>query len=56
MVSPVSAVSEHMTASVVTVLETTPLEGVLKTLREKDISCVLVTTVEGAPADRKSVV
>ncbi len=50
MASLVSAVSEHMTASVVTVLETTSLEGVLKTLREKDISCVLVTTVEGAPA------
>ena len=50
MVRPISSVSEHMTASVVSVLETTSLEGVMRILREKDISCVLVTTVEGAPA------
>ena len=50
MTSHASVVTEHMTASVVTVLDTTPLEGVLKTLRDKDISCVLVTTSAGAPA------
>jgi CBS domain-containing protein len=49
MTNPASLVTEHMTASVVSVLETTPLEGVLKTLRDKDISCVLVTTPPGAP-------
>lgn len=49
MASTVSTVSEHMTASVVSVLETTSLDGVLQTLRAKDISCVLVTSSEGAP-------
>jgi len=49
MASSVSIVSEHMTASVVSVLETASLDGVLQTLREKDISCVLVTTAAGAP-------
>ncbi len=50
MTSSISLVGEHMTASVVSVLETTSLEGVLHTLRQKDISCVLVTTASGAPA------
>jgi CBS domain-containing protein len=49
MVSPVGVVSEHMTASVVSVLETTSLDGVLQVLRQKDISCVLVTTSAGEP-------
>jgi CBS domain-containing protein len=50
MPSIVSAVSEHMTATVVSVLETTSLDAVLQVLREKDISCVLVNTPAGAPA------
>jgi CBS domain-containing protein len=45
-----SPVSEHMTASVVSVTENTSLEEVVKTLRRLDISCVLVTTIAGAPA------
>jgi CBS domain-containing protein len=50
MASSFGVVSEHMTASVVSVLESTSLDGVLRTLRTKDISCVLVTTAAGAPA------
>lgn len=45
-----SPVTEHMTAAVVSVLEDAPLEEVLKTLRTRDVSCVLVTTKAGAPA------
>jgi CBS domain-containing protein len=50
MSSTASAVHEHMTASVVSVLEETTLDDVLKTLRRLDVSCVLVTTAAGAPA------
>ena len=44
-----SPVSEHMTASVVSVMEDTSLVEIVKTLRRLDISCVLVTTTAGAP-------
>jgi len=42
-----SPVSEHMTASVVSVTEDTSLEEVVKTLLRLDISCVLVTKAAG---------
>ena len=45
-----SPVSEHMTASVVSVTEEASLDEVVKTLRRLDISCVLVTKgPSGAP-------
>lgn len=46
----VSQVHEHMTPRVVSVTEAAPLEEVLKTLRQRDISCVLVTDASGAPS------
>lgn len=46
----VSQVHEHMTPHVVSVTEVAPLEEVLKTLRQRDISCVLVTDAAGAPS------
>lgn len=45
-----SMVHEHMTPHVVSVVEDTPLEEVLGTLRRRDLSCVLVTRADGAPA------
>jgi CBS domain-containing protein len=45
----VSLVKEHMTPSVVSVKEATSLEDVLRALRKNDVSCVLVTSDDGAP-------
>jgi len=50
MSSPVvSTVHEYMTPHVVSVQESTSLEDLLKTLRKRDISCVLVESAAGAP-------
>jgi CBS domain-containing protein len=55
MASPVSStvsedVAQHMTPHVVSVAEDASLDEVLKTLRSRDLSCVLVTTPSGSPA------
>jgi CBS domain-containing protein len=46
---PIAHVRDYMTRTVVSVPEDALLEQVAKTLREKDVSCVLVTTAAGAP-------